>query len=72
MEVSLSTAMALSMWKFPATADVFEFEYITKRGTELTCVVYDRRGFKEGAGGPICFEESPDGGIIAPLPRPQR
>lgn len=53
-------------------ADVFEFKYTTKRGTELTCVVYDRNGYQEGAGGLVCFEEGPDGGIIAPLPRPQR
>lgn len=57
-------------------ADVFDFRYTTEQGTEATCIVYDRSGGKttnrEGGAGIWCFEESPDGGIIAPLPRPQR
>lgn len=57
-------------------ADVFDFRYTTEQGTEATCIVYDRSGgrstSREGGAGIWCFEESPDGGIIAPLPRPQR
>jgi len=52
--------------------DVFDFSYTTEGGTELTCVVYDRSSYNAGAGGLFCFEESPDGGVVAPLNRPLR
>lgn len=57
--------------------DVFDFSYTTTLGTTVTCVVYDRSGdpetsLRQGGAGIWCFEEAPDGGMIAPLPRPQR
>ena len=58
--------------------NVFDFSYTTTNGTTVTCIVYDRSGdsgsgtVRQGAGGPFCFEEDPNGGMIAPLPRPQR
>lgn len=57
--------------------NVFDFSYTTAKGTTVTCIVYDRSGdpeqsYRQGAGGPFCFEEGENGGMIAPLPRPER